>query len=223
MDSAISKTSSSTISVLNQSFAWMFAGLMLTAATSFVVSSNKALTDLLISNGLIYFGLFIAEFAVVVYLSFRIMKMSFAQALGAFLVYAVLNGVTLTAILLAYTATSIAGVFVCTAAIFGVMAAIGYTTKKDLTSIGMLCFVGLIGVIIASVVNLFLRSDTFSYVLSYLVILVFLGLTAYDTQKLKKLSASGISGNLGILGALTLYLDFINIFINLLRIFGKRS
>lgn len=223
MDSAISKTSSSTISVLNQSFAWMFVGLMLTAATSFAVSSNKTLTDLLISNGLIYFGLFIAEFAVVIYLSLRIMKMSFAQALGAFLIYAILNGVTLTAILMAYTATSIAGVFVCTAAIFGVMAAIGYTTKKDLTSIGMLCFVALIGIIIASLVNIFLRSSTFNYILSYLVILVFLGLTAYDTQKLKKLSASGISVNLGILGALTLYLDFINIFINLLRIFGKRS
>ncbi len=220
MDSAISKTSSSTISVLNQSFAWMFAGLLLTAVTSFAVSSNKGLTDFLISNGLVYFGLFIAEFALVAYLSLRIMKMSFTQALGAFLVYAVLNGVTLTAILMAYTATSIAGVFVCTAAIFGVMAAIGYTTKKDLTSIGMLCFVGLIGVIIASVVNIFLRSNTFSYILSYLVILVFLGLTAYDTQKLKKLSGSS---NLGILGALMLYLDFINIFINLLRIFGRRS
>jgi FtsH-binding integral membrane protein len=134
-----------------------------------------------------------------------------------------LNGITLTALLLAYTTTSIAGVFVCTAAIFGVMAAIGYTTKKDLTSLGMLSFIALIGIIIASLINFFLKSNTLSYILSYVIILVFLGLTAYDTQKLKKLSASGVAGNLGVLGALTLYLDFINIFINLLRIFGKRN
>lgn len=223
MDTTISKPTSSTVSVLNQSFTWMFIGLLLTAFTSFLISSNKSLTDLLISNPIVYFGLFLAEFIVVIYLSLRIMKMSFAQALIAFLIYAVLNGITLTALLLAYTTTSIAGVFVCTAAIFGVMAAIGYTTKKDLTSLGMLSFIALIGIIIASLINFFLKSNTLSYILSYVIILVFLGLTAYDTQKLKKLSASGVAGNLGVLGALTLYLDFINIFINLLRIFGKRN
>jgi hypothetical protein len=200
----------------------MFGGLMLTALAAFIVESSNSLANLILNNNIVFFGLIIVELALVFFLSIRIQKLSFGAALFTFLVYSLLNGLTISAIFFIYTASSIASVFVISALVFGIMALIGYTTKRDLTSIGNLALMALIGVIIASVVNLFLKNGTLSLVVSYLAVVIFVGLTAYDTQKIKRMSESGASGNMGIYGALALYLDFINIFLNLLRIFGRQ-
>lgn len=209
-------------SIFTQAFAWMFGGLSLTGVTSYAIAANESLAASLYGNSLLFYGIIIAEFALVLFLSFRITKMSFTTALLSFVAYAFLNGLTLSAIFFVYTASSIYSVFFITAGVFGIMALYGYTTKTDLTTIGNLALMALIGVIIASVVNFFFRSDTLSYIISYLSVAIFVGLTAYDVQKLKKLSAETDNQNLGILGALTLYLDFINLFLSLLRIFGRR-
>ena len=214
--------SPTSVSVINQAFSWMFGGLMLTALAAFIVESSNSLANLILNNNIVFFGLIIVELALVFFLSIRIQKLSFGAALFTFLVYSLLNGLTISAIFFIYTASSIASVFVISALVFGIMALIGYTTKRDLTSIGNLALMALIGVIIASVVNLFLKNGTLSLVVSYLAVVIFVGLTAYDTQKIKRMSESGASGNMGIYGALALYLDFINIFLNLLRIFGRQ-
>lgn len=207
---------------VSQSFAWMFGGLLLTGLASLTVAANSTLADLIFGNSLVFFGLIIAELALVFFLSLRVQKMSFGTALASFLLYSMLNGITLAAIFLIYTASSIATSFFIAAGVFGIMAFYGYTTKRDLTTIGNLAFMALIGVILASVVNLFLKSSGLSYIVSYLTIIIFVGLTAYDTQKIKRMAESGASANVGVLGALALYLDFINIFLSLLRIFGNR-
>jgi len=208
--------------IVNKSFAWMFVGLMCTGFVSFVLSSNATLVDLIFSNPLVFFGLILAELGLVFFLSARIQRISYGTALVCFLLYSLLNGITLSAIFLIYTANSIAVTFLITGVLFGVMAVYGFTTKRDLTSIGNLALMALIGVILVSVVNLFLKSDTLSYVVSFVAIAIFIGLTAYDTQKIKRMAENGASENMGILGALTLYLDFINLFLNLLRLLGKR-
>ena len=214
--------SPTSVSVINQAFAWMFGGLLLTALASFAVESSNSLANLILNNNIIFFGLIIVELALVFFLSIRIQKLSFGAALFTFLVYSLLNGLTISAIFSFYTASSIASVFVISALIFGIMALIGYTTKRDLTSIGNLALMALIGVILASLVNLFLKNGTMSLVISYLAVVIFVGLTAFDTQKIKRMSESGAGANMGIYGALALYLDFINIFLNLLRIFGRQ-
>lgn len=214
--------SPTSVSVINQAFAWMFGGLLLTALASFAVESSNSLANLILNNNIIFFGLIIVELALVFFLSIRIQKLSFGAALFTFLVYSLLNGLTISAIFFIYTASSIASVFVISALIFGIMALIGYTTKRDLTSIGNLALMALIGVILASLVNLFLKNGTVSLVISYLAVVIFVGLTAFDTQKIKRMSESGAGANMGIYGALALYLDFINIFLNLLRIFGRQ-
>ena len=214
-------SSVSTTNIVNQAFAWMFGGLLLTTLASFVVASNNSLANLIITNNIVFFGLIIAELVLVFFLSLRVQKMSFGVALIVFLVYSILNGLTISSIFFIYTASSIASSFLIAALVFGIMAFYGYVTKRDLTSVGNLALMALIGVILASVVNLFLKSNTLSYVVSYLAIVIFIALTAYDTQKIKRMAASGASQNMGILGALSLYLDFINIFLNLLRIFGR--
>jgi FtsH-binding integral membrane protein len=208
--------------IVNQSFAWMFGGLMLTALASFVVASKNSLANLVLTNNIVFFGLIIAELVLVFFLSLRVQHMSFGAALTTFLVYSVLNGLTISSIFFIYTATSIAASFFVAALVFGIMAFYGYTTKRDLTSIGNLAFMALIGVILASLVNLFLKSNVLSDVVSYLAIVIFVALTAYDTQKIKRMAESGASENMGVWGALALYLDFINIFLNLLRIFGRQ-
>jgi uncharacterized protein len=224
MDPALTRnTSIAQVSVLNQSFAWMFAGLVITAFSSLYVASNTSLMNAIYSNSILFFGLILIELGLVFYLSLRIMKMSFGMAISSFVAYSLLNGVTLAAIFVVYTSTSIASTFFTAALVFGAMAVYGYTTKKDLTAIGSLAFMALIGVIIASIVNFFLKSSMFSYILSFITVIIFIGLTAYDTQKLKKIGSGGaLSQNLGVLGALMLYLDFINIFLSLLRIFGRQ-
>ncbi len=210
-DYRVSATPYSTTSIVNQAFTWMCGGLLLTALSSFVVASNEALISLIFGNDLVFFGLIIAELALVFFLSLRVQKLSFGTALAAFLGYSLLNGATLAAIFFLYTLSSIASCFLVAGLLFAAMALYGYTTKRDLTTIGSLALMALFGVIIASLVNLFLHSDTLGYVLSYLVIAIFIGLTAYDTQKIKRLAESGARGSVGILGALALYLDFINI------------
>ena len=170
----------------------------------------------------------IAEFALVIGVSAAINRLSLTTATLMFILYSVINGALLSYIFLAYTASSIATVFFITAGTFGVMAFIGYTTKTDLSSMGKIVMMALIGLIIATVVNLFIKSSGLTMILSYVGVLVFVGLTAYDTQKIKHMllqapDAGEGAQKLALLGALSLYLDFINLFIYLLRIFGRRN
>lgn len=209
--------------IVNQAFAWMFGGLLLTTLAAFVVESDTSLANAIINNNIVFFGLIILELVLVFFLSLRIQKMSFGAALSTFLVYSILNGLTISVIFFTYTPSSIAVCFLVSALVFGIMALYGYTTKRDLTSIGNLAFMALIGVILASLINLFLKSTALSFIVSYIAIIIFVALTAYDTQKIKRMAESGASSNMGIWGALALYLDFINIFLNLLRIFGRQK
>ena len=170
--------------------------------------------------------LMLAPLGVVLYMSFGIAKMSASKAQTVFWIFAALMGASLSSIFLAYTGTSITRVFFITAGTFGAMSIYGYTTKKDLTKLGSFLIMGLFGIIIASIVNIFLKSSMMYFVISIIGVLVFVGLTAYDTQKIKNMYLASDSGELigkkAVMGALTLYLDFINLFIMLLRLFGQR-
>ena len=210
-------------------FNWMAIGLGLTGITAYMVAHSEAAIRIIFGNQVVFFGLIIAELGMVVYLSARIQKLAAQTATGLFMVYSVLNGVTLAAIFLAYTATSVASTFFIAAGMFVAMAAYGTVTKKDLSSMGSFLFMGLIGIVIASVVNMFLGSSMISWVVSAIGVLVFTGLTAYDVQKISHIGASGIMENGSaairkgaIMGALALYLDFINLFLSLLRLLGDR-
>jgi len=210
------------VTTINQSFGWMFVGLLVTTISSLLIISSPTLTNAIFNNTIIYFGLIIAELIIVFVLSAKIQSMTFSEAVIAFLLYSFLNGLTLGSIFIVYTATSIVTTFFVTTIVFGIMAIYGYATKRDLTSVGNLAIMALIGVIVASLVNLFLKNNILSYILSYLSLAIFIGLTAYDTQKIKEMESYSDNKNLGILGALTLYLDFINIFLDLLRILGRQ-
>jgi FtsH-binding integral membrane protein len=218
-------------SVLGQSFLWMTGGLSVTAVISLVLSQavlQSASLASLLFNPIVWIGLIIAEIALVMIISGAINRLSPAAATALFLTYAALNGATLFFIFLLYTATSIAATFFVTAGMFGVTSLYGYTTKRNLTGIGSIAFMALIGLILASIVNMFLASSGLYWLITYAGVIIFVALTAYDTQKIKQWSlnvnpndASTIQ-RLGILGALTLYLDFINLFLFLLRILGNR-
>jgi len=208
---------------------WMAIGLGLTGLVAFYVSNSQYLIQLIFGNQLLFFALIIGELVLVFSIAARVHKMQASTATGLFLLYAGLNGATLSFVFLVYTKTSITSVFFICAATFIACSIYGMTTKRDLTSVGGFMMMGLIGIIIASVVNLFVRSTQMSLIISYIGVLVFVGLTAYDTQKLKSMALSGPGGSEegllrknAILGALALYLDFINLFIMLLRIFGSR-
>lgn len=202
-------------------YQWMAIGLALTGLIAIFVASNPPLLQAL--SGGIFFLLVIVELGLVFWLSSQIMKISAQTAIIGFLAYSALNGLTLSFIFLVYTQASIASVFFITAGTFSAVSIYGWTTKQDLTSMRSFLFMGLIGIIIASVVNIFLRSPILYWVISYVGVAVFIGLTAYDTQKLKQIhERGGASEQLAIMGALALYLDFINLFIMLLRIFGRR-
>ncbi len=205
-------------------YGWMAGGLLLTAAASLWVVMSPAMQALVLANRMVAFGLIIVELGIVVFLSFRLMKMSPGAAAGSFLVYSFLNGLTLSVIFFVYSRVSIMQAFVTAAGMYGAMAIYGLVTKKDLTSWGSFFFMGLIGIVIASVVNIFVRSDALSFVVSVIGVFVFLGLTAYDNQKLKSLATvtGPMSENVAVYGALQLYLDFINLFLFLLRLFGDR-
>jgi len=198
-------------------YGWMAAGLCLTAFVSMAVVSSPELFKALYTNRMIFFGLIIAEFALVFAIAGFAVRMGTATAAPLFLLYSALNGVTLSGIFLVYTGQSIASAFFSTAGTFGAMSVYGYVTKRDLTSLGSFCFMGLLGVVIASVVNIFLHSSALQFMVSGIGLIVFIGLTAYDTQKLK-----GVRGGAAVAGALALYLDFINIFLMMLQFFGDR-
>lgn len=208
-------------------YQWMAGGLIVTAMASVMTISYTPLLTALMRQPFLLLGLIIAELGLVIWLSARIMTMPLQQAMAMFLAYSALSGITLAPIFLIYTGASIASTFAITAGTFMVFSIYGYTTKKDLTSMGSLAMMGLIGFIIASIVNYFLKSPMLYWLITYGLIAVFLGLIAYDTQKLKRLReqldpTGDQSSRIAIMGALTLYLDFINLFILLLRVFGKR-
>ena len=215
-------------SIIKNVYLWMTAGLTLTGVVAFGLSSNQSLMIALVSNRILFFGILIAELGLVMYLSARIQKMSASAATLAFALYAFLNGITLSVIFLAYTGTTISLAFFTTAATFGAMSLYAMTTKRDLSGMGHYLMMGVLGIIIVSIINIFLKSPAVYYMISYVGVVVFMGLTAYDTQKI--LSWSSRSGSLSeeqyvkysIMGALKLYLDFINIFLFMLRIFGRR-
>lgn len=206
---------------------WMGAGLALTGGMAWFTSTNETILNILTTQPILFFGLLIVEIGLVFYLAARVMNMSESQAMGVFFLYASLNGVTLAPLFLLYTSASLASTFMVTAGMFGAMSFYGYTTKKDLTSWGSFLFMGLIGIILASIVNIFMQSSAIYWVVTYAGILIFVGLTAYDTQKIKEMNILGNEGTEedtkeAIRGALSLYLDFINLFLMLLRVMGDR-
>lgn len=216
-------------SFIRSVYNWMAGGLALTGIVAYFAAHNQTLNQLIFGAPMVFFGLIIAELGMVFYLSARIQKMAASTATGLFLLYAALNGLTLSFIFLVYTSTSIASVFFICAATFVTCSIYGMTTKRDLTSWGNFLFMGLIGIIIASVVNMFVQSSGLAMIISYIGVLVFVGLTAYDTQKLKNMALTqpddleaGVVRKGAIMGALSLYLDFINLFIMLLYILGER-
>jgi len=207
---------------------WMAIGLALTGFVAYYVANTPALVQMIFGNRILFFGLIIGELALVFMISARIQKMQAATATALFVLYSVLNGATLSFVFLVYTASSITSTFFICAATFVACSVYGWTTKRDLTSVGGFMTMGLIGIIIASVVNLFFRSTAMSMIISYIGVIVFVGLTAYDTQHLKTMAINqpdgleaGVVRKGAILGALKLYLDFINLFLMLLRILGS--
>ena len=214
--------------LMRKVYVWMALALVITGATAYGVATSPGILTALFSNQLLFWGLVIAEFALVIGITAAINRLSLTTATLMFILYSVINGAVLSSIFVIYTMSSIASVFFITAGTFSVMALIGYTTKTDLTSMGKILFMALIGIIIATIVNIFLKSSGLEMIVSYLGVLIFVGLTAYDTQKIKNMllmapDAGEAAQKVALLGALNLYLDFINLFIYLLRIFGRRE
>ena len=214
--------------LMRKVYVWMTLALAITGFTAYGVATSPGILQMIYGNSWMMWGLIIAEFALVIGVSAAINRISLTMATLMFILYSVINGALLSSIFLIYTASSIATVFFITAGTFGTMALFGYTTKTDLSSMGKILFMALIGLVIATVVNLFIKSSGFTLILSYVGVLIFVGLTAWDTQKIKQMllqapDAGEGAQKLALLGALTLYLDFVNLFIYLLRIFGNRK
>jgi len=214
--------------LMRKVYLWMTLALVITGVTAYGVANSPGLMMTIATNQILFWGLIIAEFGLVFAISAAINKLSLTTATLLFILYSVINGATLSFIFLVYTMSSIASVFFITAATFAVMAFWGYTTKTDLTSMGKILIMALIGIIIATIVNIFLKSTGLEMIVSYLGVLIFVGLTAYDSQKIKEMlkmapDAGESAQKIALLGALSLYLDFINLFIYLLRIFGRRE
>lgn len=215
--------------LMRKVYVWMALALVITGITAYGVASSPSLMMTIIQTPAVMWGLVIAELVIVMSVSAAINRLSLTAATLLFVLYSVLNGVTLSLIFMVYTLTSIASVFFITAGTFAVMAAYGYFTKRDLTSLGKLLLMTLIGLVIATVVNIFfVKSSGFDLIVSYIGVLIFVGLTAYDTQKIKQMLAMQTDMGEGaqkvaLMGALSLYLDFINLFLYLLRIFGRRE
>lgn len=213
--------------LMRKVYLWMTLALVITGIAAYYVAHSGFIFTLM-NNPILFWGLIVAELGLVIGISAAINKLSLTTATILFTTYSVINGVTLSSIFLVYDIASITRVFFITAGTFGAMAVFGYTTKKDLSSIGKYLFMALIGLIIATLVNLFFKSTGLDLALSYLGVLIFVGLTAYDSQKIKQMCmsfeyADEGAQKLALLGALTLYLDFINLFIYLLRLFGRRN
>lgn len=214
--------------LIRKVYTWMALALVITGVTAYGVAISPNLINLIFGSKMVFFGLIIAEIAMVMILTARLNKLSLASATMMFIGYSVLNGVTLASIFLVYTMSSIASTFFICAATFGVMSAYGAMTKTDLSSMGKLLFMALIGLIIATLVNVFVGNSMLDLIISYVGVLVFVGLTAWDTQKIKMMLADAdymdeSTQKLALIGALSLYLDFVNLFLYLLRIFGKRD
>ena len=232
-EKSYSRTSGSEVStfavLMRNVYTWMTCALMMTGLTAMIVARNADWVYA-ISNPTMMWTLLIAEIALVFFISFCLNKISFVTAGLLFALYAILNGVTLSFILLIYTAESIAQAFFVTAATFGGMSLYGYFTKRDLSTMGRVLIMGLWGLIVATLVNLFWQNDTFTSILNYAGVIIFVGLTAYDTQKIKNMLTNaqhtGVNdqtNKLALLGSIVLYLDFINLFLKILSIMGKRK
>lgn len=210
---------------LTRVYGWMFVGMLVTAVTAFAVASTPALIEAVIVNRLVFWGIIIAQLGLVFYLSARVHKVQPATAAGLFLLYSVLVGVTSSVVLLVFTGASIAQTFVITAGMFGATAIFGTVTRRSLAGVGQFMFMGLIGLILASIVGFFWHSNALQFVISIVGVVVFTGLTAWDAQRLKQMAVQLPDGSLGsyaVVGALSLYLDFINLFFFLLRFMGNR-
>lgn len=227
-DSIVQRASSGLSTYMAQVYGWMTCGLLLTAFVSWYAANTPEVMQLVFANRITFFGLIIVQLGLVVVLSMMVHKLSGTVATGIFMLYSALTGLTMASIFLVYTYSSIASTFVVTAGMFGAMSLWGYTTRRDLSGMGSMLFMALIGIVLASLVNLWLKSTALMWAVTYIGVVVFVGLTAYDTQKLKNIGENinvEDKENLrrySIMGALTLYLDFINLFLMLLRIFGNR-
>lgn len=213
-------------------FAYMFLALGISAVVAFLFAENRQWLEPILQNKVLFYLVVFAPLGFVLLMSFGFKKLSAPVMILLFIVYSGITGITLSFVLLTYAASSVFGCFASAAAMFGVMAFMGYTTNKDLTSFGRIMTMGLIGIVIASVINMFLGNSTMDYIISFIGVLVFTGLTAYDVQKIKRIGEGfdengqvleGDVKKFAIMGALTLYLDFINLFLMLLRLFGKRD
>lgn len=215
--------------LLRKVYLWMALALTVTGLTAYYIASNVGILQTIFASKGLFWMLIIGELALVLILSARIMKMSFATAGIMFAAYSVLNGITMSFIFIAYTMNSIAGAFFVTAGTFGAMSVVGFVLKKDLSSFGSFFTMALIGLIIASVVNIFWANSVLYWVITYLGVLLFVGLTAYDTQKIKHMlmtygdEVNDSTQKLALMGSLTLYLDFINLFLYILRFFGRNN
>ena len=226
----LSQVKSRERSILKNVYLWMTAGLALTGVVSYLVATNESLMRMFLGSTVSFLFIVIAKFAVVFFLMARLDKMTSTTAIASFGAYSILTGITLSVIFYAYSGLVISRAFFTTAAAFGGMSFYGMTTKRDLDGIGHYLVMGLWGIIIASLINMFLGSANVYYIISIIGVLVFLGLTAWDTQKIRRMN-DAYAGNmdeetyikLSIIGALMLYLDFINIFLFLLRIFGRNN
>jgi hypothetical protein len=213
--------------LMRKVYMWMTMALAITGITAYYVAHSETLLTAIFTNQAVFWVLVIAELGLVIGLSAAINKLSLTTATLMFVLYSLINGATMSFIFLAYTASSVTNVFLITAGTFAAMAAFGYFTKVDLTSMGKILMMALIGIIIATIVNIFTKSEGLTVILNYVGVLVFVGLTAYDSQKIKQMlqmapDASEGSQKIALLGALSLYLDFINLFLYLLRLFGSR-
>jgi FtsH-binding integral membrane protein len=210
---------------LSRVYGWMFAGLLITAVTAFVVASSPVLIETLLQNRLLFWVLIIGQLGLVFYLSARVNHMQPATAAGLFILYSGLTGITSSVILLIYTGASIVSTFIIASGMFGAMAVFGTLTRRSLAGMGQFLFMGLIGLILASVVGFFWQNDALQFVISVVGVLIFTGLTAWDAQRLKEMALvlpDGRAGTFAVVGALSLYLDFINLFFFLLRFTGSR-
>ena len=222
-------TNASTFKVLMRKvYLWMTLALMITGITAAGVANSPNILALIYSSQVVMWGIIIAEFGLVIYISARLEKLSLSTATTLFALYSILNGVMLSSIFLLYSTAIISKVFFITAGTFGVTALYGYATKKDLSSLGNILFMALIGLVIATVVNVLMKSAMFDLILSYIGVIIFVGLTAWDSQKIKHMmmvqqDADESAQKLALIGALSLYLDFINLFLYLLRIFGRSN
>lgn len=210
--------------VINQVYTWMTLGLALTATVGYYAAESQMLRNLIFSNGFVMIGLIIAQLGIVVGLSAGINRLSGSATTGLFILYSALTGLTFSVIFMVYTYSSIASTFFVTSGTFAAMSVFGHTTKRDLTKLGSIAFMALIGIILASLVNMFMQNSMLELGISVIGVLLFTGLTAYDAQRIKEMAATVSDGEseakVSVMGALSLYLNFINLFLMLLRFLG---